>query len=321
MLKKFLCFCCVLMLLGCSSFSKRKYPEWYLNQPKDDSEFLYGIGESYDLDSATKMALKNISEKILVTISSESSVYKAETNVAYIEDAEYSVSEKTEEITFDSYELVKTSSAKNRIFALVKVDKQNLIRSQKKELKKVEGSISSLDKDSRRKSSLERIVALKNMKEIIKQAESKVKIIKSLQPSFDDQPYFSKYSGYGKEYTRLLNNMVFYVKTSSGFDKKAKDVFKKHLNENNIKTSDSFASGAVILDIYSDITNKNIYDSFVTKAKLYLSLMVGGRTIKTNVLEIKGSSTINRKEAQNNALKKLDKKIEEDGLFKVLRLE
>jgi len=317
------CICVVIFLItaSCSStLSRGNYPDWYTKQPKNTQTSLYGVGEGGTLDSAKDMALKNISEQILVTVSSTSDVYKAETNVEYIEESKFDVSERTEEITFSDYKVLKSTSSKDRFFVLLEVDKQELIQLQKDELQKIETEISTLDKNSKRKTSLERVASLLEIKELAKRADIKIKVIRSLEPSFNGDAYYARYNKYNEEYIDLIHNITFYIKTNDSFDKKIADVFKKHLNKYNIKTVDNFNTKLTILDIYSDSSTKKIYGSYNTKARISLVLLVKGMTIRSNSLELKGSSTINRKEAENNAIKSLDKRIEEEGLFRVLRL-
>lgn len=321
MQKKLVCFCVSLLILcGCATLTG-SYPDWYLNPPENSHSSLYGVGEGYDLNSATKLALKNISEKIVVTLSSESSIYQAESTAGYVEDAEYSIDEKTEEITFNNYKTLKTHALGGRFFALVEVNKQELIRNQKKELDKVEDEIDELDKSSKRKNSLVRMAALTSIRKEIPKAETRVKVLDSLNPSFNDQAYWNKYSDFNREYTKLMNDIQFYIKTNDRFDKKAGSVFKKYLNQKGIKVADKFSTDLVILDIYSTVSTQKIYGSYMSKAKLHFSLIARGRTVKSNSLDLKGNSVINREEAKNSAIKQLDEKISEEGIFKIFRLE
>jgi hypothetical protein len=309
----------VLVIANCVPIHT-KYPEWYINRPKNTQNSLYGVGEGYDLDSAKQNALKNISEQILITVSSKSKMYKAETNIAYIEESQFKLSEKTEEITFSDYKVLNSETNASRFFILIEVNRQNLIKTQKTELKKIENKINALDKKT--KTSLERLVNLMSIKELIQTAETKVRIIKVLQPEFeDDKIYFAKYNNYEKEYINLRNNIVFHIKTNDSFDVKLANVFKKHLNENNIKTIDQFNTNLTLLDIYSNVSVRQIYGSYNAKARIHITLLVRGSTLRTNNIELKGSSVVSREEALKNVARHLDNEINKQGLFKILKLE
>lgn len=310
------------IITNCSStLLKGNYPDWYVNQPKNTQTSLYGVGQGYNMDTAKELALKNISEQIMVTVSSKSSIYKAETKADYVEESEFNISEKTEEITFSDYEVINSFQGKKDFFVLISVNRQKLIQLQKDDLQKLDDEINTLDKNSKRRTSLERLVALKNIKKLTKRAETKAKVIKSLESTFYARDYLDKYNNYNKEYTQLLSNTKFYIKTNDSFDKQIASIFKKHLNENNIKTLNNFSTSVTILDIYSSVSTKKIYGSYNSKANIHMGLLVKGMTIKTNNILVKGSSTISKKEAKNNVVKQLDAKIKKEGLFKILRLE
>lgn len=298
------------------------YPDWYLNPPQDNSKTIHGVGEGYNLENANKTALKNISSKILVTLSSNSQMSQYENNYEFSEETKISIKERTADITFNNHKTLQTQylNSQERFIVLVAVDKPELIKQQTQDLNKLNDSINQFNRNSKKKSDLERISALINIQNIIPKAETKINILTALS-SKDYSKYLNKYKAYKKEYNKLLSKTVFSIQTKSEFDKDVGEVFKNALNKQNFKIG-SLDKSNVILSIKSKITSKEVYGSYFAKIQINVNLLnKQKKIIKSNKIEIKGSSSINKNEANKNALRDLEEQIEENGINGVLKLE
>lgn len=319
-------FTLLLLLLNSCSFSSRasKEPTWYLNPPKNDYTYLYGVGEGYNLETATQSALKNLSSKILVTISSETNLMREETNFYANEQIIQNIQENVEKITFNNYEVDKTSKKRDILYVIVKVNRAQFIKDKKLELSKINEEIRNIDSVSINQSILERRNALEKINKISEDGDLLVKVIGAVDPSFNKNAHFQKYSGYKNEYNKISDKILVYIIKSTTTEKGVVTAYKNGLNKKGIKTvtiKNENNPNQVILDINSKTMKQEVYKNYMTKINISTSLKSNqGKSIKGRSIEVSGISVISEEQSLNTAIYNLEQKIAKEGIFSVLGL-
>jgi hypothetical protein len=95
-------------------------PKWYLNPPANNFTTLYGTGEGKTLNEAKNNALKDMSEKLVVSVaSSMNSITTTSddgTNSSYLKENIKNVKVEAKKITFSNYKTQKVIQNGNSFF-------------------------------------------------------------------------------------------------------------------------------------------------------------------------------------------------------------
>ena len=68
----------ILLSVAAAKDSIKDLPSWYVSPKQNNASSLYGVGEGFSLEEATKTALADAAARLIVTISSESTLLREE---------------------------------------------------------------------------------------------------------------------------------------------------------------------------------------------------------------------------------------------------
>ncbi len=163
-------------MYGCSQYTSitkipnksSSLPSWYINPNQNDLQYLYGVGEGFTLQEASKSALNNIASKLLVTISSDSSSLAEENKYSFNEQYQQRINEKINNITFSDYKISNSSNINNKFYVEILIDRDKFIKEQSVVLNKYHKSMSNIYQSSKKQNILIQRNKLAEINEIIK---------------------------------------------------------------------------------------------------------------------------------------------------------
>lgn len=317
------------ILTACSSStpeSVNSLPSWYISPKQNDVENLYGIGEGFTVEEASKSALKNMSSKLMVSISSESTMLLEENKNFSNEETRQKISESVAKINFNNYKTTNSVQKGSKIYVEISVNRADFIFDQKNKLEEFHKKMIDLYHSKDGKSILEQRNILLKINNIAEEAATITRILSSLNvDGVNLKKNIELYNIYQNSYEKILSNIEFFVDAEGNNSKKIGNIIRSALNQEKIKIAKSKNpdnNNMVVIEIKSDSTNNNIYGSFIAKLKIDLALVSNkNKTISSNRIELSGSSRINDLEATNAASEQLSDKIKKDGILKILGIE
>ena len=317
------------ILSACSSStpeSVNSLPSWYITPKQNDAVNLYGNGEGFTVQEAGSSALKNMAAKLMVSISSESTMLLEENKNFSNEETRQKISESVAKISFNNYKTTNSAQKGGKVYVEISVNRDDFILDQKNKLEEFHKKMADLYSSKEGKSILEQRNILLKVSNISEEAATITRILSSLNvEGINLKKNIELYNIYQNAYENILAKIEFFVDADDNNSKKIGNILRSALNKERIKISKSKNldnNNMVIIEIKSDAVNNNIYGAFIAKLKIDLALVSNkNKTISSNHIELSGSSRISDSEAINATSEQLSDKIKKDGVLKILGIE
>jgi hypothetical protein len=275
-----LIFLLFLLLISCADKNKNieKLPSWYLNPPKSKSAF-YASGSGATKKDAVLNALSSFIATKGVEVASEIDIKKSDFGGGiYSSELNYKLKSKTYKIKISNYEIEKVDVVKNRVLVLVKIDKERLFESLKREFETQFGFQKEKFKLITEENPFFQYLKLKKF---IKNLESDfvyLNFLHSINPDFNRQKYVKWINAVKLYYLKLKNSIKIEV-VSDNMEVK-KDI-EKYLTDNGIKISKSDL--VLKITVFKKNSDKIIKLSVY---KVYMDLMYKKTKIGSNYFKI-----------------------------------
>lgn len=312
-----------LALASCASSNnnnaKDNSPSWYLKPKQNNSENLYGVSQGASLEEATKHALADSASRLIVSISSETTMIRQEDNNNAHEEIRQRVKQSVEKISFSNYKTTRTQKEGNDFYVEVEIPRDNFVNEQRERVSFIEKKIADLDKNSQGKNPIQRRNALIKIMDLAKELELKAMIIRGAGDSLNLKEKLDLIAKFQNEFEKSTNNIEFYFDSSSS--KVIAQIIRSALNKEKIKISNHLEKNndnQIVIKIESSHKTNFIYEAHMTKTKIEFENIAQGKILASNSLEVTGSSSLNSKESFDASLKELEEKINKDGVLKVL---
>jgi hypothetical protein len=315
----------LLLVASCINISSNKtssnLPSWYVKPTNNDQINLYGVGEGFTIQEASKSALNNMASKLAVSISSDSSTVSQENNYSFSEEYRGKVNQKIQEITFNNYKIKNSHRDGINFYTQVQVDRNNFIEDQKALLSQNHKIMKNIYNSSRGKNILIRRNGLIKIKNLTIKSSLINQILKGLRVNSSYDKNLEIYQSYHDSYVKILDQIEFLIQSDN---KRIKDIIIKGLNDDNLKvvTLKSKSKNMVIVKVASDRNTKNIYGSNITNLKLKFKLLSGSsKILSSNIIEVTGASVGSEDDSFRASLRALSKKITKDGVMTVIGVD
>ncbi len=324
-MKKIILAICLLTVISCSQSNKgdqkqdANAPSWYIKPKQNNSENLYGVSEGVTLEEGTKLALADLASRIIVSISSETTMTRQEDNNNTHEELRQKIKQNVEKISFTNFKTSRSDKADNKFYVEVQVERDPFVNEQKERVAFVEKKINDLDKNSTGKNPIQRRNALIKINELGKELELKSMIIRGAGEEFNLKDKLTLIAKFQNELEKSSDNIEFYFDANS--PKEIVQIIRSALNKNKLKITtklDKNDENQIIIKIENSSKSNFIYEAHMTKTKVEFENFAQGKILASNSIEVTGSSTISEKESYSASLKTLEEKIEKDGILKVL---
>ncbi len=307
--------------ISCTSSKKQKddLPSWFISPKQNDSQNLYGVAEGFTLEEATKYSLADAASRLIVTISSESSLLRQESKTDFNEEMRQQVRQSVEKINFVNFRVSKSAKTSQKFFVETEIERDSFIRDQKEQITFLEKKIANLDQNSKNQNTIQRRNSLLKILQLGKELELKSRILKGAKQEVNLTEKLQKIANFQNELEKLSDKSEFYFEANSS--KEISQIILKNLNKEKLKISPRLNSSnrnQIIIKIKSTSRSSKVYEAYSTKLKIDFENLAEEKIIASNSIEISGSSIISEKESYLAALQKLDEKISQEGILKII---
>lgn len=312
--KIFLPFVFIALITSCKSDKKStELPSWYLMPKQNNSLSLFGVAEGFTLEEATKSALADAAARLIVTISSESTLLREENQNSANEEMRQQIKQNIEKIDFTNFKLSHSQQIAAQIYVEVEIARDDFIAAQKEKMLFLDRQISDLNKNIATQNLIQKRNSLTTILDLAKQSEILARI---LQLNLKEK--LAMIANTQNELNKLTDKVEFYFEINSPNEISA--IIKNSLNKERIKISkvENSNSNQVKIAIHSQVNSGNIYGAYISKIKIDFENKVSEKIIASNSIEVSGSSAISEKESYSAALVSLKEKILQDGILKIL---
>lgn len=309
-------------IFSCSNSTQNKeslneLPKFYVSPTQNDSQNIYGIGEGFNYEEATKTALSDMASRLLVSISSTSTLIREENKSDFNEEIRQNISQNIEKIDFSGFEVSKSQKYNQRIYLEVKVARLQFINLQKEKIVFLDNQIINLQNQLAEQNIVKKRKTLMEILDLARQSEILTRIVFA-----DKDSELSKklkiISDAKNQLSKLNDKVEFYFENKA--DSKIYNVIKNSANRERIivVNNKSNSKNQIQIKINSSKTVVQVYGSYIAKVKISFDNISQNQIIASNSIEVSGSSVVSENEAYNAAIVNLRQKIEKEGVLEIL---
>lgn len=308
-----------LLLGGCLSSVpglKSGPPEWVNQPPPDTGRAWYGIGEGHDLNTARRLALRDIAAKFKVSVEGQTTSQISERNGRVDRGGSVKVSDRVEAVEFKNPVVEKTAPSPNGgVYALVRIDRLAFFQDLREKFNGAADQVSAATADLGSKTQVEQLLVLRRQDKTIDQAMGYYPLLQQGGLTEEDRSKAAQLTGVRSKSELITQQLVFVVRTAREHQDVA-DVVTKFLTDNNVKTrSDGGSASATV-----EATVKPRLDSVQGSklVRLDVSLQVKDdrqQTVSGQNYIVSGASMTSHDSARQQALNKLQDDLRKAGLI------
>lgn len=320
--KNFVVFILIILgLTACSGSNKTgaaNTPSWYISPKQNDGQNIYGVSNGANLEESTKAALADAAARLMVSVSSESSLLREENNSGVNEEIRQQIKQNIEKIDFTNFKVSRSEQIGSLLYVEVEIERAPFINDQKEKVGFAERQVDDLAKNLNTANPIQKRVSLTKILDLEKQIELSGRILQGTGENIDMKEKLSRLADFKNQFNQLTNKIEFYFEINSS--KEIAQVIRTALNKEKIKIANSRSNSAnqIVIAIKSSSNSNEIYGAHITKLKIDFENLSGGKTVASNSVEVTGSSTISDKESYAAAVQSLEEKISQDGILKVI---
>ena len=300
-------------------------PSWYNKPKQNNSENLYGVSEGYSLEEATKSALADAASRLMVSISSESSILREENKTSVNEEMRQNIKQNIEKIDFTNFKVSKSEKIGQKFFTEVTIERAPFIQDQKEKINFSERQIADLEKNFTKNGTvniIEERNSLLKIVDISKKVMLSSLIVKGAGENINIEEKTKRFANF-ENLLNLINSKIefyFEIDASGVMGKEISQIIRNALNKEKIKIAKirSSSSNQVVIAIASSSRSNKIYEAFMTKLTINFENKSADKTVASNSLEVTGSSSISENETHLAAINSLEEKISQDGILKII---
>lgn len=308
----------ILFVASCASGQNQAgEPSWYTSPKQNNSQNFYGVAFGPNLEEATKSALADAAARLMVSISSESTLLREEDNNSANEEMRQQVKQNIEKIDFTNFKVSRSQKSGVQLFVEVEIERDPFIRDQKEKIEFNEKKISDLEQNLAGANPVQTRASLTKILDISKQVELSSRILSGAGIGIDLKSKLSRIANFQNQFNQLTNKIDFFFDIDS--PREVSQIIRSALNREKIAISNSRGGkNQIVISIKSSSRNSEVYGAKMTKIALDFENIFEGKTIASNKIEVTGSSTISDKESYSAALKSLEEEIEKQGILKII---
>jgi len=304
--------------------AEKSLPSWYENPPRSSGSELYAVGEGRSKREAINNALSLLASTLSVSISS---TFNAKTVVKEgrvdSSDATYTNQTQSEvkKIRITNYELLNAEQLGFKRFAvLIGADKKSLFRGLKDALDQQFMLIHAQQMSIKNENPLKQLAFYHNSLESLKNMQNRLAVMKVLNKSFDSTGYVSKRSHLEQEYNSVLNKITFFVNAAPS-SRRFVPAVTSGITKQKFQISKSSNTYHFSVFINAKIVKVTAYGFSIARMEItFTTKDYKNRVIATNLIHIDGQSSQGYGVALQDLVKKLNRQIEKEGIFKILNL-
>lgn len=311
-------------LFACKSLDEdpsKTTPSWYDAPKQNNGDYLYGVSMGANLEEATKYALIEAASRLMVTISSNSSLLREESQTSTNEEIRSQIKQNIEKIDFVGFQVSRSKKIGYNFFTEVEISRQPFIMQQKESLEFLEKQVDNLSKNLQNQNIVQKRNNLNKILDLSKEIELKSRILQGLGLDVNLPKKLEEAANFKNQLNLILDDIEIFIDRNSLVE--INQIIVNSLNKEKVKVVEAHNlrnKNEITLKIKSSNKTSKIYGSFITKISINFENSIKNHTIASNSIEISGSSVIGEKESYLAAIRNLDDEIQKEGIFKILGL-
>ena len=324
-------FIALLFLNSCGSQKdllvpqKRVLPSWYENSPRSSSTDLYALGNGRDKKSAITDALTQMVSTLSVSVSSKFTAKtisqegkRSTSSAVYTNEIESEV--KT--IRISNYEVIESKQLGFKKYAvLVTSNNKKLFLSMKKELEQEFSVINKKLLNAQKQNAISEMLVYKKIKKELVLVPNRLLIMSELNPSFNGDKYLTQFNSINAKYEKIVSKISFFINSDKN-SQNLKAPIAKGISAKKFKIARGKTREYFNITIVSSIEKANAYGFALARSAIAITVKdYQNNIIGSNKINITGQSTQGYKIAKENVAQKLGKRIDNEGISKILGLE
>lgn len=308
-----------LLLTGCLSSVpglKSGPPEWVNQPPPDTGRAWYGIGEGHDLNTARRLALRDIAAKFKVSVEGQTTSQISERNGRVDRGGSVKVSDRVEAVEFKNPVVEKTAPSPNGgVYALVRIDRQAFFQDLREKFNAAADQVTAATAGLESKTQVEQLLVLRRQDKTIDQALGYYPLLQQGGLTEEDRSRAAMLTGVRSKSELITQQLVFAVRTPREHQDVA-DVVTKFLTDNQIKTRTDGGSASGTVEATVKPRLDEVQGSKLVR--LDVSLQVKDerqQTVSGQNYVASGASLTSHANARQQALTKLQEELRKAGLI------
>ncbi|MFT5852136.1 MAG: hypothetical protein ACI87J_002112 [Colwellia sp.] len=292
----------LVFMISCSNNTNTQ-PNWIITPKQDTIAFIYAIGQGDNLESANASALRNITTKLGVTISSK---YKQRTIISDSNYSQYIVDDinlKVQNTSITSYQQLKNLKINGIVYSLIKVDKTVLTKEYNKSLSKLSAvAVSHLNKYNEHSG----LVWWLNANQITNSKDSRnvqriYSVLRLIDPFYELDQESSPWTALNELIEKESNQLCISITSKGGLAKPFVEILKSHVLSQQIKVTPECEE-----QIHVTVTTSNrlYYGMFVSREQLNLTQ---GNGLNKTIMLTSQSATSYANATQSNLYQLIEK--------------
>ncbi len=300
-----------------SNKDSQDLPKWYISPKDNDSQSLYGVGEGYSLEEATKAALGDAAGRLIISISSESNLLREENQNSTNEEIRQQIKQNVEKIDFVGFRVSNSKKIGPKLYAEIEIERDPFIAAQKEKMLFLDRQIIDIEKNISKQNVIQKRNSLIQTLDLAKQSEILARILQSNGEKSHLQEKLNIIANAQNQLNKMTDKIEFFIISDSSDIKSA---ISTALNRERIKISPMQKNSPeqIVINIISKVKTGNVYGSYITKINIEFQNKSADKIIASNLIEVSGSSIISDKESYMAAAEALKDKISKDGILKIL---
>ncbi len=295
-------------------------PSWYVNPTPNSTLFLYGTGEGKTLQEAKNSALNDMASRLSVTLDSTINQNKRLVSntlqkEVYEKKLTQNITLKVKEINFTNASVEHSHVVGNSFFVQMKVNKEELFKSQKEQFMLNESHINTIVEQTKELPPLEQIYALEKLEPTLEKASSQALILTALDNTFQSNDYVQKYHNVALKKESLKQNLR--IKLSSNLSQKhfANELIQL-LNQEGYKVTSSEQNLEIRLN--STVNYSVAMGWHIAKTATVIAVISEGKIVSNHIINSVGRSSSSQENALVSASKYFKKELDKLGLNTIL---
>lgn len=316
MIKRLLLISMLASLVGCTSSTQVKVPQWFLTPTSHTGEKLYGVGQGLSKKVAKQKAIEDIVEYISVQVKTQS--VSSQTLSLGKLSRSYQDTTKLSSSTIKLTKITEENAAQqgHDFYMQVSVNRYDLIMSLKKKAAEYQAQIQLAISTAKSLSRLEAVLLLNKKQAVAKAFAELIPIISALEPTYDSKQQESTVTHFIHYRNQLVNNFSVNINAKPALTPIV-EAIQNYLSEQGIVSQKKQAD--LTIAINEKTIKQTLYGSEHAKMTLSLKLQNSQKkTFKNEFINQSASSVTSFNVAKSQAINALSKKINDSSTIKSL---
>ncbi len=302
----------LLQITGCLSMSvvpdPTPIPNWVQTPPSDSNEYIYGIGEGFNLSAAKKNGLRDIAGKLSTNISSKSESKASDHDGNSSRYFRQKVNAFIKDTKLSSYEVIKTVQQKEQFYVLIAMSRTAFIKENQARLDEISEEIKTQLSGVSSKNKLLQLVSYNKAVQLSTKAKDLLSVLSVTDSTFNSKPYLNTYLSYQQKEKSLTEKTQFSLNSTAAMQPLLTQI-KRTLQTNGFQVNTASTSDSVI-EIVGVIAKNEIFSTKNVNIKFEILVKTNSdQLIKSSSYNLNGSSTTSFAMARDGAFNQFAAKV------------